>query len=285
MLFLDFRSVVEAIFFEASSYAPPGGKNPFDVTPVWRYLSVLIPHGSYPVLWLLIYASTLYAILRPALWPTTVPLLLFALLYTYAMAKGYLDLYARLTMLLMPVLCIFVGLAWADIFPKILNRPRVLLPTVIVLFLLILPTVVFDWVYGEAMKRRDVRDLVRNDIRNLSKGRSSTTIAVSEYGCFFYTAMPAVLPLETKNNNIKVQLESSLVIPADFFVIGFERPLPQKVRDSMIRKVESLGAFRFMKAYSRAPKVFGRTLNLSNFPVDMTYPFPTILLFAKTVPP
>jgi hypothetical protein len=40
-----------------------------------------------------------------------------------------------------------------------------------------------------------------------------------------------------------------------------------------------------MKAYTRAPTVFGETLDLSKFPVDMTYPFPTILLFSKVIAP
>jgi hypothetical protein len=285
MLIFDSRAVVHAILSEASTYAPVGRRNPFDLTPIWKYISVLIPYGTYPALWLLIYVSAVYVILRPSLWPAVVPLCGFAILYTYSMAKGYLDAFARLTMLLMPVLCILVGLACGEIFPKIVKRPLALRLVIITLLLLILPTIVFDCAYGRAMKRRDVRDLLCNDMRSLIKDRSTTTIAVSERGAYFYTATPAVLPLEGKSNNVAVQLESSVVTPADFLVIGFEKPLPEDLRDSTIRKVESGGSFRFTKAYSRAPTVFGRTLNLSTFPVDMTYPFPTILLFTKVITP
>jgi Dolichyl-phosphate-mannose-protein mannosyltransferase len=283
MLFLDFRSVLDSILFEASQYSPAGARNPFDLTPIWKYISVLIPHATYPVLWLLIYVSTIYVILRPSLWPTVVPLCLFAMLYTYSMAKGYLDAFARLTMLLMPVLCIFAGVAWGDILPKIVKRPPVFRLAIIVMVLLIIPSIVFDWAYDQAMKRRDVREQLRNDMRDLISDRSATSIAVSESGCYFYTAMPAVLPL--KSNNVAVQLERSFVTPADFLVIGFERPLSESSRNSTIRKVESGGTFRFVKAYSRAPTVFGKTLNWSKFPVDMTYPFPTILLFSKVITP
>ncbi len=281
MLLFDFRDVANAIRIEASQYAPPGARNPFDLTPIWNYISVLIPYATYPVLWVLICFSTLYVVLRPSLWPTVIPLLLFATLYTYVMAKGYLDLYARLTMLLLPVLCIFVGLASGDIFPKILNRPRLLLPAMAVLIVLIAPTILFDWSYDRAMKRRDVRELVRNDMRNLIKDRPTTTIAVSDQGCFFYTSMPAVLPLKTKKNKVAVEVDSSLTTPADFFVIGFERPLLENSYNSEVRKVENGGVFRLLKGYSRAPTVFGKTFDLSNFPVDMTYPFPVILLFRK----
>jgi hypothetical protein len=121
------------------------------------------------------------------------------------------------------------------------------------------------------------REMLRGDMQELIKEHSSAGIAVSEGGCSFDTAMPAVVPL--KSNNVAVQLESSLTAPADFFVIGFERPLAENSRNSTIRQVESGGAFRFIKAYSSAPIVFGKTSDLSNFPPDMTYPFPTILLF------
>jgi hypothetical protein len=283
MLFLDFKSVAQAISLEASHYAPAGAGNPFDLTPIWNYISVLIPHATSPFLWLLIYASTIYVILRPPLWPIVVPLCGFAILYTYSMAKGYLDQFARLTMLLMPILCIFVGLALGAIFPKTVKRPLAFRLVMAFLVLLILPTIVFDWAYDRAMKRQDVRELLRNDMWDLIRDRSATTIAVSEHGCYFYTAMPAVLPL--KSNNVGVQLESSLVTPADFLVIGFERPLAENLRDSTIRKIESGGTFRFMKAYSRAPTIFGKTVDLSKFPDDMIYPFPTILLFSKVTDP
>jgi len=283
MLFLDFKSVAQAISLEASHYAPAGAANPFDLTPTGKYISVLIPYATYPFLWILIYVSAFYVICRRSLWPTIVPLCLFALLYTYAMAKGYLDSYARLTMLLMPVLCIFVGVACGEIFPKIVKRPVVFGLAIIVMVLLISPSIAFDLAYDQAMKGRDVRQLLRNDMRELVSDRSTTTIAVSDDGCYFYTAMPAVLPL--KSNNVAVELERSLVTPADFLVIGFERPLTEPKRDSMIRKVDSGGTYRFMKVYTRAPNLFGKTLDWSKFPVDMTYPFPTILLFSKVTDP
>ena len=60
MLFLDFRSVVREISFAMSYYGrfiPPGARNPFDLRPIWRYFSVLIPYATYPVLWLPIYSQ------------------------------------------------------------------------------------------------------------------------------------------------------------------------------------------------------------------------------------
>ena len=68
----------------------------------------------------------------------------------------------------------------------------------VVMVLLIVPSIVFDWAYDRAMKRRDVRELLRDDVREIIKDRSATTVAVSEYGCYFYTTMPAVLPLKAQ---------------------------------------------------------------------------------------
>ena len=78
-----------------------------------------------------------------------------------------------------------------------------------------------------------------------------------------------------------MELESAIIEPADFYVIGFEGPLAESSRNSTIRKVENGGVFRFMKAYSRRAHRFWKNFDLFNFPPDMTYPFPTILLFRK----
>ena len=283
MLLFDFRSVVDSVSFQIAHYAPAGAHNPFDLAPVWRYLSVLILYATYPFLWLVIYLATLYVILRRTLWPVVIPLCLFAALYLYSMAKGYTDMFARLAMLLLPVFCIFAGLAFGDIFPRVLKR-RLLFAVVMTLILvLILPTILFDWSYDRAMRRRDVRQMLRNDLGELVRERPSTTIAVNEGGYYFYTAMPAVLPL--KSDDVAVQVESSLAAPADFLVMGFWGPLAENGVNSTIRRVESGGAFRFIKAYSRSPMIFGKKWDLSNFPPDMTYPFPTILLFQKVTEP
>ena len=279
MLVFDFRSAVDSVSFQIAHYAPEGAQNPLDLAPIWRYLSVLIPYATYPLLWLPIYLSTIYVILRPSLWPTVIPLCLFASLYLYSMGKGYTDMFARLAMLLLPVFCIFAGLAFGNIFSKLL-KPRLLFVLVMTLILaLILPTILFDWSYGHAMRGRDVREMLGDDLRGLITNRSSTTIAVSDRGYYFYSVMPAVLPL--KSNNVAVQLESSLTAAADFFVMGFGWPISDDSRDAAIREVESGGGFRFIKAYSRTPTIFGKKWDLSNFPPDMTYPFPTILLFSK----
>jgi Dolichyl-phosphate-mannose-protein mannosyltransferase len=282
MLFLDFRRVVHEVSFQTSHYSPPGARNPFDLAPIWTYFSVLVPYATYPLLWVVIYFSALYVILCRRFRHIGIPLCLFVAFYSYPMAKSYINIFARQVMILLPVFCIFAGLAFEDMLPKLLKRRFMFALVMILIVLLVIPTILFDFAYDRAMQRGDVREMLCGDMRELIKDRSTTTIAVSGGG-YFYTAMPAVFPL--KSNNVAVQLQKSFTAPADFFVMGFERPLAENWRDFWIRQVESGGAFRFMKAYSRAPTILGKRLDLSNFPPDMTYPFPTILLFRNVTSP
>lgn len=283
MLFWDFRSVIHTISTETFYYVPPGAGKPFDLEPLWKYFAVLIPYATYPLLWLVIYVAAVYGVFRKSLSHIVLPLCLFTALYTYPMAKGYIVVFARQAMLILPVWCIFVGLASERVLTKVSNRPLLSGLVAALLASLVLPTLLFDWAYGQAMRRRDVRDLLRQDLAELVKTQSSITIGVSDSGCYFYTVMPGVFPLTSEH--VAVRLQQSFSTPADFFVMGFERPLAENWRNFSIRQVESGGAFSFMKAYSRAPTVLGKRLDLSSFPPDMTYPFPTILLFRKVTKP
>ena len=244
---------------------------------------MLVPYATYPLLWVVSYFSALYVIVCRRFRHIGIPLCLFVAFYSYPMAKSYINVFARQVMILLPVFCIFAGLAFEDMLPKLLKRRLMFALVMILVVLLVIPTILFDWAYGRAMRGRDVREIVHDDMQELIKDRSTTTIAVSESGAYFYTAMPAVFPL--KSNDVALQLESSFTTPADFFVMGFEWPLAENWRSFWIRRVESGGAFRFMKAYSHAPTILGKRLDLSNFPPDMIYPFPTILLFRNVTSP
>ena len=49
-IFVDFRRVVDEVSFQTSHYGPPpGAGNPFDLAPLLRYFSVLIPYATLSV--------------------------------------------------------------------------------------------------------------------------------------------------------------------------------------------------------------------------------------------
>ncbi len=282
MLFLDFRNVAHVISTETLHYVPPGATKIFDVSPFLKYFSFLIPYASYPLLWVVLYLAWLLVILQRSWWRIVLPLCLFAALYAYPMAKGYIVVFARQVMLLLPIFAIFVGLATKVIIDKFQNQPWVLRGLAVVLALLILPSLIFDFAYGRAMSGRDVRDALRHDLAALLRDTSHKTIGVSESGGYFYTAMPGVFPFNSESVKVRLQKPSDA---ADYFVVGFERPLAKSWRDYEIEQVEKAGMFHFVKAYSQAPQLFGLRFDMSHFPPDMTYPFPTILLFRRAGAP
>lgn len=282
LLFLDFQTVVGIIRNETLSYVPAGATKLLDLVPLTKYFTVLIPDATYPFLWLVLYAGTLLVIVRRTFWPVVWPLVLFCGLYAYPMAKGYIVVFARQVMVLLPILCLFAGLAWADLSRKVPRRSIPRFASAILLSVLILPSLLFDWAYVQAMRGRDVRAAIRKDLSEITKSGLRVMIGVSESGGYFYTAMPGVFPLN--GGLVTVRLQESNVA-ADFFVIGFERPINEARRRLEIKRVEDAGRFRFLREYSRSPSVFGRRFDLTDLAPDMTYPFPAILLFEKVEQP
>jgi len=101
-------------------------------------------------------------------------------------------------------------------------------------------------------------------------------INVSPTALYFYTAMPAADPLTADHQSVALRDQSAL---ADYFIIGFERPLSVSQLTFQVRNIEASGNFKYVRMYYSAPSIFGNTVDLSRFPPDMIYPFPTILLF------
>jgi hypothetical protein len=93
--------------------------------------------------------------------------------------------------------------------------------------------------------------------------------------------MPAAEAL--KSDRISVQLQDPGE-KADFFVLGVPRQMDPPYIEATIRAVEAQGQFKFERSYSIPLTIFGYKFNLGRFPPDMTYPFPTILLFRARAP-
>ncbi len=276
MLFLDTRGVVDAVVHQTFHYVPANAARPFDLVPLWKYLSVLIPYALYPLLWIVAYASVIYLCFRRRLYHITMPLLLFALFYSYPMAKSYLIFIARQVMLLLPALCILISVAMVDLHGLIGRRRIASIGLGAIVLLLAVPSLVFDYAYVSAMTEPDIRTVVRNDLRR-ELGDTPATINVSKRGGYFYAAMPAVVPL--RNATVTVSETSQ---PATYLVLASERPFRSGEIRSETNTIESEGHFKLAKIYSRAPTIWGAQFDLSAFPPDMTYPFVPILLFKST---
>lgn len=284
MLFLDPSSVTKAITGETLRYATLhefSAGQLFNLAVVWEYVTYVLPFAAYPLLWLVPYCAILYLVFRRSLYSLSVPILIFSLLYLYFMAKGYLGPYfARITMLLFPGFCILVGIVCADLQLRLRNHWAFAVVITCAFILVLGPSVVFDIAYGRAMQQKDARQVLREDLQKVI-GQAPVTIGVARYGAYFYTVMPATEPL--KSQKVSVQLQDAGQ-KADLFVLGFPREMDPADMKATIREVEAQGQFRFERSYNVPVKIFGYEFRLARFPPDMTYPFPTILLFRARGP-
>jgi hypothetical protein len=279
MLFLDSQSVINAITGDTLNYA---SLQEFSLVKllnfavIWAYVSHLIPFAMYPFLWLAPYCAILYLLLRRRLYSQSVPVMIFSLLYLYFMGKAYLGpFWARITMILFPGFCVLTGIMLNDLWCRSRKQRSTAIVLASAFLLLVVPSVAFDVAYVRGMKKTDPRTALYRDLQK-AIGNSSATVGVSSFGAYFHTVMPGVRPLKSKTVTVQLQEASQ---PADFFLMGFNRPIDPVLRALIIRRVEQQGYFRYEKTYSLQPKVFGHQLQLSSFPPDMLYPFPTILLF------
>ena len=283
MLFFDPSSVIKAITGETLKYASLQQFSPrqlVNLSVVWRYITYLIPFAMYPLLWLVFYCAIVYLVFRRSLYSLSVPILIFSLLYLYFMGKGYLGPYAaRVTMLLFPGFCILVGIVCADLQLRLRNKQILAVLTGAIL-LVLGPSVVFDMAYVRAMQQKDARQVIRQDLQK-AIGEARATIGVSRSGHYFYTVMPAAKPLNSEKVTVQLQEPGQ---NADFFVVGFPSQIDPAEINATVQQVEAQGKFKYEKSYSVPVKIFGHEFSLVRFPEDMTYPFPTILLFRAKTP-
>jgi hypothetical protein len=141
-------------------------------------------------------------------------------------------------------------------------------------------SVVFDVAYGRAMQQKDARQAVREDLQKLI-GEAPAKIGVFRFGPYFYTVMPAAKPLNSKKVAVQLQDPGE---DADFFLIGFPGQIGDAQINAIVRQVEAQGKFKYIKTYHVPVKILGHEFDLTRFPQDMTYPFPTILLFRSRAP-
>jgi hypothetical protein len=279
MLFLDSSSVVKAITGETLKYATLhefSRSQLLNLAVLWRYVTYVIPFAMYPILWSVPYCAILYLLFRRSLYSLSAPILIFSFLYLYFMGKGYLAPYfARITMLLFPGFCVVVGIAFSDLQLRLINKRRLAVLFTVAVLLMVGPSVLFDIAYDRAMQQNDARQVLRGDLQNLIGDRPAK-IGILRGGAYFYTAMPAARPLNSERVTIQLQDPGE---DADFLLVGFARQVSSAQINATVRQIETHGKFEYAKSYRVPVTIFGHEFRLTHFPLDMTYTFPTLLLF------
>jgi len=284
MLFLDPSSVTRAITGQTLRYASLhefSRSQLINLSVPWRYVTYVIPFAMYPILWLVPYCAILYVVFRRSLYSLSVPILIFSLLYLYFMGKGYLGPYfGRITMLLFPGFCVLIGMVLGNLQLELREKRTLAVVSTIALLLVVAPSLLFDVAYDRALQQKDARQVVREDLQKLI-GQAPTTIGVWRLPSYFYTVMPAAKPLNSERVAVQLQDPGR---DADFFLVGFPNQITSAKVDATVRQVEAEGKFKYEKSYRVPVKIFGREFGLTHFPLDITYPFPTILLFVRKTP-
>lgn len=284
MLFLDPSSVTRAITGQTLRYASLhefSRGQLVNLSVPWRYVTYVIPFAMYPILWLVPYCAILYLVFRRSLYSLFVPILIFSLLYLYFMGKGYLGPYfGRITMLLFPGFCVLVGIALGNLQLELREKRTLAVVLTVALLLMVGPSVLFDFAYGRALQQKDARQVVREDLQKLI-GDAPATIGVWRLASYFYTVMPAAKPLNSERVAVQLQDPGR---DADFFLVGFPRQISPAQVNATVTQVEAQGKFKYEKSYRVPIKIFGHEFGLTHFPLDITYPFPTILLFSRKTP-
>lgn len=279
MLFLDTASVTKAITTQTLKYASLNefsGSQLVSLAVLWRYVTYVIPFAMYPMLWLAPYCAILYLLFRRSLYSLSVPILIFSFLYLYFMGKGYLGPYfARVTMLLFPGFCVLVGIVCGDLQLTLRNKRTTAVVLNGALLLLMVPSIIFDLAYDRGMQQTDAREALRKDLQNFIV-EAPARIGILHWGPYFYTAMPAAMPLNSEK--VVVQLQDAGE-DADFFLVGFSTQIGPALINATVQRVEARGKFRYTKSYRVPVRILGHEFKLRRFPQDMTYPFPMILLF------
>lgn len=279
MLFFDTPSVIKEITSQVLTYGSLHEFSPgrlLNLAVLWRYITYVIPLATYLLLWLVFYCAILYLVFRRRLYSEGIPILIFFLLYLYVMGKAYLGPYfARPAMLLFPGFCILVGMACADLQFRLRNHRAPAIVLIAALLVIVGSSLAFDVAYDRAMQQKDARQAVWEDLQKLID-EAPATIGIARYALYFYTAMPAARSLESEKVAVRLQDPGQ---KADFFLVGFPSQVAPALMNAIVRQVEAQGMFTYEKSYRTPVKIFGHEFKLVRFPGDMTYPFPTILLF------
>jgi len=282
MLFLDLSSVTRAITGQTLRYASLhefSTNQLVNLSVPWRYVTYVIPFAMYPILWLVPYCAILYLVFRRSLYSLSVPILIFSVLYLYFMGKGYLGPYfGRITMLLFPGFCVLIGIALGNLQLELREKRTLAVISTVALLIMVGPSLLFDVAYGRALQQKDARQIVREDLQKLI-GEAPATIGVWRLASYFYTVMPAAKPVNSERVAVLLQDPGR---DADFFLVGFPSQITPAQVEATVRQVETQGKFKYEKSYHVPVKIFGHEFRLTHFPLDITYPFPTLLLFRRT---
>lgn len=281
-LFLDFKSAIPHLSVQASYIATDefSFTTLFNLSRVWTYVNYLIPYGALPALWLAFYASTVYLLFRPANYKFTLPLLSFLVLYLYSMSKGYFTepIFIRAAIPLFPIFSIFVGLTTSSAL-KLTRKSSLIRYTCIFLLLSTgVTTLIYDLAYLNAMKN-DPRDMLAAYLQENAKN-AEVRIGVYSHPLNYFVSVPSLIALSSPKIAIDERPSHLNNRDIDFLLISAFEFREKAVFESRIEWLKNRKQYRHIKRFDAPPSAFGLSFNFARNPHDLSYPLPSLDLWA-----
>lgn len=285
-LFLDFPSALPAIkfvgqFVQAEEFSLGQLLN---LSRMWAFVSYLIPYGTLPFLWLLLYAGVLWAVYRRERWKATLPLLAFALFSLYAMAKGYTStaIFIRPALMILPVLAILAGIAMGDMLR--LTRSRRWLQGIFVaaVVFIIGSTIVYDVAYVGAMARDDARlQLHRFLAKELPE--QQVTIGYMDRGHGYFLVEPTLRLVRNKeiayirdSAKLREIVAGRDTTPLDYLILSSFEAHDFPTNRAQLQELTRGGRWELVRTLENPIRALGITFRYPNPPHDLQYPFPVL---------
>ena len=163
-IFINWHDARNALLTEKNTYADAsqfhGLRAMLDLSKTWGHVNWIIPYGTFPLLWVLFYASILYLLFEPK-WRTWFLALSATLACNlFLMTKGYLATpeFVRTVIFTFPFFAMISALAIQVFFEQRRNKSFFYFGGIAALVLVLGSTLAFDLSYVWAMdEQKDVR--------------------------------------------------------------------------------------------------------------------------------
>jgi len=156
----------------------------FDISRIKKYLTYLIPFASFPTSWILIYSTSILSLFFKNTREKAIPLLSFACIYLFLMAKGYSEpIFARATLPIFPPLIVVSALSLTELFS---HSTKNLIKNFLC-FALIIPSAIFTLLYVIGLQSSiNPQDEIFNYFSNIKSKTFIKIYSTNDWLCDYY---------------------------------------------------------------------------------------------------
>ncbi len=263
----------------------------FDLSRLWVYIKYLIPYGTLPALWIVLYGAVIYALLCRRRYPYTLPLLAFSFVSLYLMGKGYLGVqpeFVRVAMSLFPGFAIFAGIAFGDVWQWLQSRRMIRGAMALALAAIAGATLLYDFGYVNAMSRDDARlQLYRFFSDEVPE--SQPVVGYWDRGHGYFLVQPALELVKSRRleyvsdaGRLQRMIDGQDPVRLDYLILSVMEEGDQGRTESKIQELVHSGRFTFVRKFSNPIRILGITFEFAHRPHDLEYPFPEFYLLKHT---